>query len=399
MIKSIKKSLFIEITNSNVTFLAIDLDDDLNINENFFKSVEFKNFKNGKINDYEVCKKFIIDQVTDIEKKTDLTFNEINISTDFENYESLNISGFKKLSGSQISKSDISLILNRIKNIIFEADNSKSIIHIFNSNFFLDNEKCENLPIGLYGDFYHHHLSIFLVNKNNIKNFQKLFGECNLNLNRIIIKSFVDGVKVIENQNTNTFFKIDLNDNQIKISLFDDSSLIYFEHFNFGLNFIYKDLSKVCSLNKRSVKKILSDISFDDDNLLNNFLNKDFFINEKYRKLSLMHIKNIIEARIEEMIDISFNNNINIFDFKKSNRKIFLNIGNKDILKNLAKTITSKINLNSRVQILNKAQDEHNDISLINAAEIIVKGWDKEALPLIQPKKSIISRFFSSLFN
>ena len=132
---------------------------------------------------------------------------------------------------------------------------------------------------------------------------------------------------------------------------------------------------------------------------MNNFLNKDFFINEKYRKLSMMHIKNIIEARIEEMIDISFNNNINIFNFKKSNRKIFLNIGNKDILKNLAKTITSKINLNSRVQILNKAQDEHNDISLINAAEIIVKGWDKEALPLIQPKKSIISRFFSSLFN
>ena len=51
MIKSLKKSLFIEITNSKVTFLAIDLDDDLNINENFFKSVEFKNFKNGKINE------------------------------------------------------------------------------------------------------------------------------------------------------------------------------------------------------------------------------------------------------------------------------------------------------------------------------------------------------------
>ena len=107
-----------------------------------------------------------------------------------------------------------------------------------------------------------------------------------------------------------------------------------------------------------------------------------------------MHIKNIIEARIEEMIDISFNNNINIFNFKKSNRKIFLNIGNKDILKNLAKTITSKINLNSRVQILNKAQDEHNDISLINAAEIIVKGWDKEALPIIQPKNQLFPDFF-----
>ena len=65
--------------------------------------------------------------------------------------------------------------------------------------------------------------------------------------------------------------------------------------------------------------------SFDEDNLLNNFLNKDFFINEKYRKLSMMHIKNIIEARIEEAVrNISFNNNINILTLKSLIEKFFL---------------------------------------------------------------------------
>ena len=111
------------------------------------------------------------------------------------------------------------------------------------------------------------------------------------------------------------------------------------------------------------LNKILSEISFDGDNLLNNFLDKDFFINEKYRKLSLIHLKNIIEARIEEMIDISFNNNINIIDFKKSNRKIFLNIRNKDISKNLANTITSKIELNKLSGSLDKPDILFNKIT------------------------------------
>tara|TARA_A100001011_G_C14313877_1_gene846967 strand:- start:1517 stop:2716 length:1200 start_codon:yes stop_codon:yes gene_type:complete len=396
---NIKKSLFIEITNSYTNFLVVDLDEELNLKEKFSLKKKSSYFQNSKIHDFKTCKKFLIDALVEIESKTDSSFNEVNLSIDLENYECLNVSGFKKLSGSQISKSDISFILNSIKNIIFETETQKSIIHIFNSKFFLDNEKCENLPIGLHGNFYHHHLSIFLVNKNNIKNFRKLFGECNLNLNRVITKSFADGVKVIQKENKETFFKIDLFDEQIKLSFFNESSLVYYEKFNYGLRFISKDLSKVCSLNDKSVKKILSNINFDRDNFLNDILNKDFFIGENFRKISLSHLKKIIEARIEEIIDLSFNKNINIYEFKKNNSHIFLNIENKDIQNNLGKTFISKIYSNSQIEILNKAQDEQSDTSLHHAAEIIVKGWDKEALPLIQPKKSIISRFFSSLFN
>mgnify|MGYP003323185654 CR=1 FL=1 len=36
--------------------------------------------------------------------------------------------------------------------------------------------------------------------------------------------------------------------------------------------------------------------------------------------------------------------------------------------------------------------------ALSGAAELIDKGWDKEAIPLIKVKKSIISSFFSRFF-
>ena len=46
---------------------------------------------------------------------------------------------------------------------------------IFNSKYNLDNQKVENLPIGLFGDFYSHELSFILINKNDYKNLKNQF--------------------------------------------------------------------------------------------------------------------------------------------------------------------------------------------------------------------------------
>ena len=42
-------------------------------------------------------------------------------------------------------------------------ENNKTILHIFNSKYLLDKKKIENLPIGLFGNFYSHELS-FCIN-------------------------------------------------------------------------------------------------------------------------------------------------------------------------------------------------------------------------------------------
>ena len=64
------------------------------------------------------------------------------------------MSGFKKLDGSQFLIENITYILNTLKSIVEETELKKTIIHIFNSKFYLDNKKIDNLPIGLFGDNY-----------------------------------------------------------------------------------------------------------------------------------------------------------------------------------------------------------------------------------------------------
>ena len=48
----------------------------------------------------------------------------------------------------------------------------------------------QNLPIGLFGNFYSQELSFLLIDSNDYKNLKNIFDQCNLRINRIISKIF-----------------------------------------------------------------------------------------------------------------------------------------------------------------------------------------------------------------
>ena len=92
------------------------------------------------------------------------------------------------MNGSQISRENVTYILNTLKSYVNQIEENKTILHIFNSSFSLDNKKIQNLPIGLFGDFYSHELSLALINTNDYKNLKNIFDKCNLKINKILLK-------------------------------------------------------------------------------------------------------------------------------------------------------------------------------------------------------------------
>jgi cell division ATPase FtsA len=123
-----------------------------------------------ELSDFEKVFNTIKKNIYLIEQKLNFTFKEIVLILENFNPTFLNLSGFKKLNGSQILRENITYILNSLKSYVDEIESKKTILHIFNSKFCLDNKKIENLPIGLFGDFYSHELSFYLINKNDYKN-------------------------------------------------------------------------------------------------------------------------------------------------------------------------------------------------------------------------------------
>ena len=155
------------------------------------------------------------------------------------------------------------------------------MIHLFNSNFSLDSDNLENLPIGLFGEFYNQNMTFFLVNKNILKNIKSIFDNCGLNTKKIILKPFAEGIYLLSNNQLGKNVTIlRLEENRINISLFKNKSYVFTEDFNFGFDLIIKDISKLCSLKIEEVENFMKEIELKNiiENNNESYLEKSFFL-------------------------------------------------------------------------------------------------------------------------
>ena len=120
------------------------------------------------------------------------------------------------------------------------------------------------------------------------------------------------------------------------MSFFSESAFCFFQKFNFGSNIILKDISKVCSLEINNVKKIISELNFEISEQ-NMYLEKKYFNDDNFRKISLKHIIEIASARIEEITNILFNQNNNLNYLKNKDIPIYLDFTDKNISNNFKK--------------------------------------------------------------
>ena len=396
-----KPHLFIEINEKSFVFLAVKYDEDFNFRVLHSVTGESEGISEGKVTDVNNSSKIIKNYLDIIEKKIHFTFENVIVINDQKNFSCVNISGFKRLNGSQILDENISYILNDIKKLVLDNQSEKSLIHLFNSDFILDHNSLKNPPIGLHGEFYNHHLTFFLLPKNDLKNLKLLFNKCNLKIDRIILKPFAQGVKkIIDNEIKETFAAIDISTDKSNISIFKNHSFVYSETFPFGTDIIKKDVSKVCSLNMNIVKNIFSELNFNliKENEEEKYLSEKYFQKEIFRKISLNHLNDIIMARIEEIVDIIYRKNVNLKDLQNETKFIYFTFEDSNFFKNLRQNFERMLPEKKVIRFEERTQDERTS-SCLASAELTGKGWEREAIPTIQTKKSIISRLFSTFFK
>ena len=392
--------LIIDLNDSKLIFFVVLFDEkkDFKILKKII--LQTTGILNGRIINVEVVSQLLKKTINKIEDEINYFFSSAVIIINPTQINCLNVSGYKKLNGSQVSNEDITYILNNIKKIILESENNDSLVHLFNSNFSLDSDNLENLPIGLFGDFYNQNMTFFLINKNILKNIKSVFKNCGLNIEKTILKSFVEGIHLFSNNPSEKNFTIlRLEKNRINISLFKNKSYIFAEDFSFGLNLIINDLSKLCSLKIEEVEHFMKEIELRNviENNNESCLEKKYFYISPYRKVKYQLILDIITARMEELFEVCYKKNTNIKNLKNSD-KIYIYVDSPQYYKNIQYVLE-----NSKLTTLECIFNNNTEQSFLDgvkgAAELIGKGWEKEAIPVTHKQKSIISRFFSILFN
>jgi len=341
--------------------------------------------------------------ISSAEKKAKISLKRINVVFEQPDFLCTNFSKQKKIDGSKIHKDDIEFLLKEAKKQLILNDDKQSIIHIFNHNYIVDGKKFLEEPIGVYADLLTHEISFITTLKNNLRNLNQVFTDCDIEIERLISKTFASGVELLSNDEMQSgSILIDMGFEKISLGIFKNLALVHSVTFPFGINYIAKDISKVCSLTFKESKKIISDIDYlfkDSREVFDqeDYLKKTYFFESNFRKISKKLISDVIKARLDEIINMSKKN----FVFPSFNSNLgtkILLIGNGTNLFNIKKYIFNSLGKNL-TQINSREILDENLASCLGAVKIVKDGWETEAIPSVGDRNIEKISFFAKIFG
>ena len=199
---------------------------------------------NGAVINLTKASKAIRSCISIAEKKAEILLKKINVILEGPEFLSTKFTKHKKINGSKIQKDDIDFLLKEAKKQLIHNDKNQSIIHIFNYNYIVDKKTFVEEPIGVYADLLTHEISFITTLKNNLRNLNQVFTDCDIEIERLISKTFASGVELLSNDEMQSgSILIDMGFEKISLGIFKNLALVHSVTFPFGINYIAKDIS------------------------------------------------------------------------------------------------------------------------------------------------------------
>ena len=398
----------IELGNINIKCLIFKIKDN---NESEILSTSItssEGIHNGIVVNLTKASKAIRSCISIAEKKAKILLKKINVVLEGPEFLSTKFTKHKKINGSKIHKDDIDFLLKEAKKQLILNDKKQSIIHIFNHNYVVDGKAFSDEPIGVYADSLSHEITFITIPKNNLKNINQAFIDCDIEIERLISNTFALGAKLLNNKELEFgSILIDIGFEKISLGLFKNLALVHSITLPMGINHITKDISKVCSLSMDESVVIRNNIDFsfqNNQNLFdaNGYLKNSYFINSSFRKISKNLILNVIKARLDEIFE-TVKKQIIVPEFNLNSGIGFLLVGGGSYLPNIEKHC--KKFFGPRIKKLSDNNNEKetdlekNFASCLGALRIIKDGWETEAIPETVDKNAKNISFLAKIFR
>jgi len=398
----------IELGNINIKCLIFKIKNN-NESEILSTSVTLsEGIHNGMVVNLTKASNAIRSCISAAEKKARILLKKINVVFEEPEFLSTKFSKHKKINGSKIHKDDIDFLLKEAKKQLILNDEKQSIIHIFNHNYIVDGKAFAEEPIGVYADSLSHEMTFITMPKNNLKNINQAFIDCDIEIERLISNTFALGVKLLNNKELEFgSILIDMGFEKISLGLFKNLALVHSITLSVGINHITKDISKVCSLNIDESEVIKNNIDFSLQNNQdifdkNDYLKNTYFINSSFRKISKSLILNVIKARLDEIFE-TIKKHIIVPGFNLNSGIGFLLVGGGSHLLNIEKYCANFFGPNIKKLRENKNEKENyldkNFASCLGALRIIKDGWETEAIPEMVGKNIKKVGFLGKIFK
>ena len=334
--------------------------------------------------------------VRDAEKQLSTHLADVNILYDSSEFNFIDFSIKKSFDQPTLISKHYKSLVEEANFIISENNFRDQVIHIDINNIIVDdNRKLENLFDDIKIKSLILEIKFICLKKSTIKDLSNKFKKNNLNILCIYCSSYVKSFfykKSIDTRKNIIF--LDIGYERTSALFFNNNKFQFLNSVPIGGNNITKDISKVLKLDisysedlKTKFDKNENEISF--NKISTNDINLFSEISEK--NISIDLLKQVIQARVDEIINISIIQNNYFKNINSSEKPKIIFIGNG------SKLISFINNFNLKNSFSELIFFDESDIKICEAGINYHKS-DERSLISIE-KKLKKTGFFEKFFN
>ncbi|NLR90088.1 MULTISPECIES: cell division protein FtsA [Flammeovirga] len=249
-----------------------------------------------------------IDQaITDAENDSNIEINVVNVGVAGKHIKSFRQHGSITLphQEDEISVTDVERLTNDMYRVITEP--GTEIIHVLPLHYTVDSEEKIKDPVGMAGVKLEADFHIVTANSNSIRNIKKCIERSNLEIDQMMLEPLASSMAVLtEEEKEAGVAIIDIGGGTTDIAIFYDGIIRHTAVIPFGGDIITSDIKQGCAVMQHQAE--LLKVKFGQSMAANT---KDSEVveipginNRTPKEVSIKNLAYIIEARMEEIIDL-----------------------------------------------------------------------------------------------
>ena len=368
----------------------------LGVFDQSYRVIYSSNIKITEVFESENLDKSLNKLIRDAEKKLSTHLVDVNVLYDTSEFNFIDISIKKYFDQPTLISKYYKSLVEEAKFIISENNFKDQIIHIVINNMIVDeNKKLETIIEDIKIKSLILDLKFICLKKSLINNLSNKLKKNNLNILNIYCSSYVKSIFYKKNIVTkNNFIFLDIGYQRTSALFFKNNKFQFLKSVPIGGNNITKDISKVLKLDINYSEDLKIRFSKDEDEISfnkNSINDRNLYREITKKSISSDLLKQIIEARVNEIIDITITQN-NYFKNINSIEKpkiIFIGGGSK-LLPNVNE-------LNSKKYFSELIFFDESNTKICYAGINYIRS--DESLLTKSKKKPIKSGFFEKFFN
>ena len=265
--------------------------------------------KRGVVSNIENTVQSIQKAVAEAEAKSNVQIEFVNVGIAGQHIKSLQHRGniIRKNIDDEISQEDVDTLMDNMRNLNMSP--GEEIIDVIPQEYIIDSETGIKQPVGMLGNSLEANFHIIIGQTTAAKNIYKCVKKSNLDIVDLILEPIASAKAVLSEEETEAGVAlVDIGGGTTDIAIFHDGIIRHTAVIPFGGDVITEDVKEGCSIIKKHAEelKVKFGSALSEENKENEIVAIPGLRGRPPKEITLKNLANIIQARVEEIIEHVF---------------------------------------------------------------------------------------------